>query len=309
MPAPSNGPGARESHTVSVDESGERLDKLLATTFPDLSRSRLQRLIAHGNVTVDGAPVKASLRLAEGQTLRLTVPEPAPTDLEPQPIPLNIVYEDGELVVVDKPAGMPVHPSAGHPDGTLANAVLAHCPDLEGVGDALRPGIVHRLDKDTSGLVVVAKNDKAHGDLSRQFKDRTVTKVYQALVHGTVSPPAAVIDAPVGRHPGDRKRMAVVSTGRPSTTQYNVTTQYDRYALLQVKPATGRTHQIRVHLASIGHSAVGDALYGKAHPGLDRHFLHASLLGFDHPTTGHHHKFKSELPEELTALLHSLATA
>ena len=238
MPAASNGPRVRESHTVSVDESGERLDKLLATTFPDLSRSRLQRLIAHGNVTVDGAPVKPSSRLAEGQTLRLTMPEPAPTNLEPQPIPLNIVYEDGELVVVDKPAGMPVHPAAGHPDGTLANAVLAHCPDLEGVGDVLRPGIVHRLDKDTSGLVVVAKNDKAHGDLSRQFKDRTVTKVYQALVHGTVSPPAAVIDAPVGRHPGDRKRMAVVSTGRPSTTQYKVTTQYDGYALLQVKPAT-----------------------------------------------------------------------
>jgi 23S rRNA pseudouridine1911/1915/1917 synthase len=296
------------SHTRSFEsESGaERLDRFLAGRCPDLSRSRLQRLIADGHVTVDGLPAKPAARLRAGQHVSVTVAEPAPSELAPQPIPLTVVYEDRDVLVVDKPAGMTVHPAAGHPDQTLANAVLAHVPEISGVGSALRPGIVHRLDKDTSGLIVVAKSAEAHTRLAAQFAARRVSKLYLALVHGQVSPAEAVIEAPIGRHPRDRKRMAVLSAGRESTTRYKVLQQYRRYALLEVRPTTGRTHQVRVHLASVGHPLAGDATYGKPHTRLERHFLHAHRLGFRLPSGDRYVEFVSELPPELQDFLDSL---
>jgi 23S rRNA pseudouridine1911/1915/1917 synthase len=219
------------------------------------------------------------------------------------------VYEDCHLLVVDKPAGMTVHPAPGHRDDTLANAVLARSPDLGGVGGELRPGIVHRLDKDTSGLLVVAKNDPAHAGLSEQFKDRSVTKGYYALVHGHPRQPKAVVDAPIGRHPKHRKRMGIVNSGRASRTGYSVETRYAGFALLDVRPETGRTHQIRVHMASIGHPLAGDAVYGQAHPRLERHFLHAYLLGFTHPVTGERLELRSELHADLREVLDTLRPA
>ena len=296
------------SHTRSFEsESGaERLDRFLAGRYPDLSRSRLQRLIADGHVTVDGLPAKPATRLRAGQHVSVTVAEPAPSELVPQPIPLTVVYEDRDVLVIDKPAGLTVHPAAGHPDQTLANAVLAHVPEISGVGSTLRPGIVHRLDKDTSGLIVVAKSAEAHTRLAAQFAARRVSKLYLALVHGQVSPAEAVIEAPIGRHPNDRKRMAVLAAGREATTRYKVQQQFQRYALLEVRPTTGRTHQVRVHLASVGHPLAGDATYGKPHPRLERHFLHAHRLGFRLPSGDRYVEFVSELPPELLDFLDSL---
>lgn len=296
------------SHTRSFEsESGaERLDRFLVDRCPDLSRSRLQRLIADGHVTVDGLPARPATRLRAGQHVRVTVADPAPSELVPQPIPLTVVYEDRDVLVIDKPAGLTVHPAAGHPDQTLANAVLARVPEISGIGSALRPGIVHRLDKDTSGLIVVAKSAEAHTHLAAQFAARRVAKLYMALVHGQVSPAEAVIEAPIGRHPKDRKRMAVLAAGRESTTKYQVLQQFQRYALLEVRPTTGRTHQVRVHLASVGHPLAGDATYGKPHPRLERHFLHAHRLGFRLPSGDKYVELVSELPPELQDFLDAL---
>ncbi len=295
--------------TFRVDESGGRLDVFLSQRCPELSRSRIQALIAEGHVTMDGAPAKSAARLRHGQTVSLFVPPPAATALEPQPMELVIVHEDEDLLVVDKPAGLVTHPAPGHPDQTLANATLAHCPDLKGVGGELRPGLVHRLDKDTSGLIVIAKNDNAHAGLSAQFEERTVSKEYLAVVAGCPEPERAVIDAPIGRHPRDRKRMAVVSTGRPSVTEYRVARRLRGYSLLDVHPRTGRTHQIRVHMASIGHPVAADVIYGRAAPGLDRHFLHARRLAFDHPRTGERLELECGLPDDLQAFLDEAAPA
>lgn len=289
--------------TFRVDEAGERLDTFLAQRCPDLSRSRIQALAAEGFVAVDGAPSKPALRLRDGQTVSLVVPPPAPSTLVPQAMDLVVVYEDADLLVIDKPAGLVTHPAPGHPDRTLANAVLAHCPDLEGVGGEIRPGLVHRLDRDTSGLIVVAKNDAAQTGLSSQFKARIVSKAYLAVVTGHPEPERAIIDAPVGRHPRSRTRMAVVSTGREAVTEYDVLRRLSGYSLVEARPRTGRTHQIRVHLASIGHPVAGDATYGKPAPGLDRHFLHACRLAFDHPRTGNRLELESALPEDLRTWL------
>ena len=289
--------------TFRVDEGGERLDSFLARRCPDLSRSRIQALTAQGHVTVDGGTTKPAARLRGGQTISLVVPPPAPSRLTPQAMDLHVMYEDSDLLVIDKPAGLVTHPAPGHPDHTLANAVLAHCPDLEGVGGEVRPGLVHRLDRDTSGLIVVAKNDAAQAGLSGQFKERAVSKAYLAAVTGYPEPERAVIDAPVGRHPRSRTRMAVVSTGREAVTEYDVLRRLRGYSLVEARPRTGRTHQIRVHLASVGHPVAGDAVYGRPAPGLDRHFLHASRLAFDHPRTGKRLEMKCELPDDLRAWL------
>ena len=290
----------------ACDSAGERLDKFLAERCAGLSRSRIKRLIADGEVAVDGRAQNAAFRLKQGQVVSLAVPDPAPTRMTPQRIPLDVVYEDGDLLIVDKPAGMPVHPGPGHPDSTLVNAVLGLDTAIANVGGAMRPGIVHRLDMDTSGLIAVAKTDQAHASLTGQLRDRTVGKGYRALVVGALSPPQAVIEAPIGRHPQERKKMAIVEDGRPATTRYKTIANYRGYTYADVRPKTGRTHQIRVHLASIGYPVVGDALYGKRDERVGRQFLHAAYLEFDHPASDERIHFHSPLPTELQAMLDGL---
>ncbi len=295
--------------TFEADGDGERIDVFLASRCPDMSRSRLRTLIGQGCATVDEKPAKPSTRLRRAQTIALHIPEPSVSRLEPQHIALDVVYEDGDLLVVDKPAGMTVHPAPGHPDGTLVNAALAHCPDLQGIGGTIRPGIVHRLDKDTSGLLVVAKNDNAHRLLSAQLKAREFTKVYLALTHGRVAPAEAIIDAPIGRSNANRQRMAIAEGGREAVTRYRVMRRFPSHTLVEIRPTTGRTHQIRVHFASLGYPLVGDATYGKADGSLNRHFLHATTLGFRHPTSDEYHEFSAPLPDELEVFLRSLQAA
>ena len=285
--------------TFVADADGERLDRFLDARCPALSRSRIQALISEGSVTLDSNAAKPSTKIRRGQIVLLRIPQPAESSLRPQNIPLAVVYEDSDLLVVDKPAGMTVHPAPGHPDGTLVNAVLAHCPDLQGIGGTVRPGIVHRLDKDTSGLMVVAKNDRAHRSLSDQLKAREFRKVYIALTHGSVTPSEAIINAPIGRSPANRQRMAVVDGGREAITRYRVLRHYPAHSLVEIHPTTGRTHQIRVHFASLGYPLVGDATYGKTDNTLNRHFLHATTLGFKHPTGGDYREFVAAMPAEL----------
>jgi 23S rRNA pseudouridine1911/1915/1917 synthase len=297
---------------LTLDAAGERLDKALAMAMPELSRMQWQRLIQEGAVKLAGQPLKASLRLEGGERITAVLPETQPTELQPEAIPLDIRYEDDDLLLVNKPAGMVVHPAAGHEGGTLVNAVLAHCPDLAGVGGEKRPGIVHRLDKDTSGLILVAKNDRAMRHLQLQFKKRTVGKVYLALVEGQIQPRTALIDAPLGRDPRQRKKMSVIRSGaataRTAQTQYQALLIYDEYSLVECQPHTGRTHQIRVHLAYIGYPIVGDTVYGrrKQRLPLKRHFLHATELSFKRPSDNQTVTFRAELPPELEAILNQL---
>lgn len=296
-----------------LDAPGERIDKALAEAHPDLSRSQWQQLIADGHVTIEGEIPKASLRLEGGENVHAVLPDVKDSGIVAQEIPLDIVYEDDDMLAINKPAGMVVHPSPGHREGTLVNAVLGYCPDLEGVGGERRPGIVHRLDKETSGLILVAKNDHALRHLQRQFKRRTIKKTYLALVEGHVQPPQALIDAPIGRDPTHRQRMAVIAPGstarsRPAQTEYKVVDFYGDYSLLECHPRTGRTHQIRVHLAFAGFPIVGDTTYGrrKQRIELDRHFLHASALIFKRPSDDKELALEARLPRELTALLEAL---
>lgn len=286
---------------------GERLDRFLADRCADLSRTRIKRLIVDGDITVDGSVQNAGFRLRPGQSVAIIVPEPAPTSMLPQRIPLDVIYDDDELLIVDKPAGMPVHPGVGHPDSTLVNAALGLDPTIGEVGGAMRPGLVHRLDMDTSGLIAIAKTDRAHASIAGQLRDRTVNKGYLALVAGTLNPPEAVIDAPIGRDPSNRKKMAIVEDGRPSSTRYGTIANYRGCTYADVRPRTGRTHQIRVHFASIGHPVIGDALYGREDPRVNRHFLHAAYLEFDHPATGERVHFHSSPPPDLQSLLDDLA--
>ncbi len=304
------------------DEAGERLDRAVAAHLPEVSRSYASNLIERGAVSVNGAAaLKASHRLTAGDLIAVELPAPAPSGLAAEKIPLSIVYEDSDLLVVDKPAGMVVHPAPGHRGGTLVNALLAHVPNLElDMGDEARPGIVHRLDKDTSGLIVVAKRRAAHEALSRQMAARTMHKEYLAVVRGKPQPPAAVIEAPIARDPNNRQRMAVVEGGRPARTHYTVEQAFDRYSLVSCTLETGRTHQIRVHMAAIGHAILGDAVYGKgtlkdaAALGMSgagaeaggRQFLHAHKLGFTMPSTGEWREFESPLPRELARVLAQL---
>ncbi len=285
-----------------VDNGGVRLDKYIAGHC-ELSRSYIQNLIKEGKVLVDGHPTKASQKVTAEERITIAVPPPTPIAVAPEDIPLNIVYEDDDLMVIDKPAGLTVHPAPGHRTGTLVNAILAHCPDLAGTKGSVRPGIVHRLDKDTSGLMMVAKNDAAQMSLSGQIKKRAIKKGYLVLVSGHLSPREGAIEAPIGRHPKDRKRMAIVSTGREARTFYQVKEYLGNYSLLEVRTETGRTHQIRVHLSSIGYPVVGDTVYGGKSKILDRQFVHAHFLGFRLPSSGDFAEFESKLPPDLEQTL------
>jgi 23S rRNA pseudouridine1911/1915/1917 synthase len=293
---------------IFAQDDGPRLDKFLAKAVPDLSRSYIQKLLAAGQITVNNELPKASYSVQSGDQIVVRVPPPQPIDVQPEPIPLKIAYEDADIIVVEKPAGMVVHPSHSHNSGTLVNALLAHCRKLSGIGGALRPGIVHRLDKDTSGLIAVAKNDQAHRYLQQQFRTRHVTKAYLALVEGQVSAPSGVIDAAIGRDPRERKRMAVVRDGRDAVTEYQVLEHFAQHTLIEAHPITGRTHQIRIHCASIGHPIVGDRVYGyrKQRLPLKRHFLHAARIAFNLPSSGARLELHSELPEELERVLNTL---
>ncbi|MBI4322496.1 MAG: RluA family pseudouridine synthase [Chloroflexi bacterium] len=275
--------------------------------YPDLSRSHVQKLITSGRVLVDGKPAKPSTRLFAGARIRLEIPPPQPTELVPEAMPIAVVYEDEDVIVVDKPAGLVVHPAPGHPAGTLVNALLARYPNLR-ISDTLRPGIVHRLDKDTSGLLVIARNDRAMARLTQQMKNRQVLKEYLALVHGMMRESEGVIDAPIGRHPKKRKQMAVVEGGRLAKTHFTVLARFSGYTVVRVRLETGRTHQIRVHFAWIGHPVAGDAVYGsrKTDLPLARQFLHAQKLGFSLPSSGEYVEFASPLPPDLAVALDHL---
>ncbi len=293
--------------TSSPVVPNERLDKYLASLCPDLSRSAVQQLISEGRVRVNGRISKPSHRLKETDRIHLDLPAESTILPASQPLSLDIVYEDDHILVVDKPAGLTTHPAPGHKTDTLANALLSYLPELADVGEPTRPGIVHRLDRDTSGLLLVAKTQHAHQDLSAQFKRRTVSKTYLALVQGPVSPPEGFIQAPVGRHHRRRKEMAVVEGGRESETRYRTIAAYGDYTLLNVTPRTGRTHQIRVHMTAIGHPVAGDATYGKRVPRLRRHFLHAASIRFCHPNSGQEMELTAPLPEDLSNFLDSLS--
>jgi 23S rRNA pseudouridine1911/1915/1917 synthase len=275
-----------ETNELIVERAGERLDQFVARRLPALTRSRVQKLIGEGHVWVSGTRARASLRLEVGQRVRVGVPAPAAAEAQAEAIPLDILYEDGDLLVINKPAGMTVHPAPGHASATLVNAILAHCDDLSGVGGVLRPGIVHRLDRDTSGVILVAKNDAAHRSLVQQLKARTIEKTYVALVEGTPRPSQGTIEAPIARDPRNRQRMAIVEGGREAVTAYRVIERFAGFSLVEARPRTGRTHQIRVHLAAIGHPVVGDRIYGRTSRIAGRHMLHALRIAFDHPRTG-----------------------
>jgi 23S rRNA pseudouridine1911/1915/1917 synthase len=289
---------------VGEPSSGERLDVFLTTQFAGrYSRSFLQRLIASGRVTVDSRIAKGHHKVKMAEAIEVTIPPSAPSDLTAEAIPLNIVYEDEDIAVVDKPSGMVVHPAPGNYSGTLANALLGHFGDLSGVAGASKPGIVHRLDKGTSGLLVVAKNDTAHRELARQFKARTIKRVYTALVRGVVRFDNGVIDLPIGRDRRDRKKMAVdPESPRTALTSYRVLERFKDFTMLELRLGTGRTHQIRVHISHIGHPIVGDAEYG-GRGGMERPALHAGTLGFIHPRTGRQMEFESNLPRDMKELI------
>lgn len=291
--------------TYKVDSAStkKRIDLFLSNIQKEISRSQVQRLIELENVSVNGVPVRAKYKVKPGDIIKIRVPEPTPLDLPAEPIPLNIVYEDDCMVVVDKPPGMVVHPAPGHFTGTLVNALLHHCPDLTGIGGVERPGIVHRLDKDTSGLVLVAKTEMAHRSLTNQFKQREIKKVYLALVRGIVKADSGVIDLPIGRHKIHRKKMATQKEGgREATTAFEVIARYPHFSYLRLFPKTGRTHQIRVHVASLGHPILGDKTYGgklEKHMKMPRQALHAHQLEIRHPISGEPKIFFSSLPQDL----------
>lgn len=296
-------------YLVPEDKAGTRLDVLIGQLDTELTRSRIQKLIGAQAVQVNGGPSKANYRVREGDMIFVELPQPEPLEVKAENIPLDIVYEDADLLVINKPQGMVVHPAAGNYSGTLVNALLEHCHDLSGINGVIRPGIVHRIDKDTSGLLVVAKNDKAHLDLARQLKDHTASRKYLALVHGNIAEPAGVVDAPIGRDPKDRKKMAVVTrNAKPAVTRYNVLERFGEYTLVECCLETGRTHQIRVHMAFLGHPVAGDPVYGpRRNPlNLQGQALHAYSLQFTHPSGGRPMEFTVELPPDFQDLIDKL---
>ncbi|MFZ5644421.1 MAG: RluA family pseudouridine synthase [Bacillota bacterium] len=295
--------------TVSEESAGQRLDIFLSGESPQLSRSHIQKLISSGMVDINGNPEKASFKLKKGDSVVLRIPPPVELVVEPEPIILDIYFEDSDVVVVNKPRGMVVHPAEGNYTGTLVNALLYHCRDLSGINGVMRPGIVHRLDKDTSGLLMVAKNDSAHFDLARQLSERKVERRYLAMVHGIINNERGTINAPIGRHPRDRQKMAVEPrNGKPAVTHYRLIHCTGGYSFIELKLETGRTHQIRVHMAHLGYPVVGDPKYGPAKNkfGLEGQFLHAAVLGFTHPRSSKVMTFEAPLPEELQEVLDSL---
>lgn len=287
--------------------AGKRLDIFLTEVQDDITRSTIKKLIEGEQVTVNGSFAKAHYKLKENDRVSVEVPDPEPLEVNPEPIPLNIVHEDASLIVVDKPPGMVVHPAPGHASGTLVNALLHHCKDLAGIGGVERPGIVHRLDKDTSGLIVAAKTDASMQSLTRQFQERTIQKVYLAIAKGTFELKTGKIDVPIGRHKTHRKKMSTAQGGREAQTRYEVLRQLEGFAFVQLFPKTGRTHQLRVHLASIGHPILGDRLYGgtlgPGLPKITRQALHAHRLEFIHPDSGYLLQLASPLPPDMADLL------
>ncbi len=307
------GAGDRYEFVVGRNPNPARLDAWLAAqpelSASGLSRSRLRDLAVAGFITVNGAPARPAQRIRTDDAVTVAVPPvAAAADLVPQDIPLPVVYEDCHVVVVDKPAGLPVHPGPGHPDGTLVNALLYRCPDIRGIGGEFRPGIVHRLDKDTSGLMVVAKTQLAHQNLTQQLKDRAMRKEYLGVAVGLVTPASGVIDAPIARDPRHRQRMAVDAGGRAARTHYETEAELPDHTLLRLRLETGRTHQIRVHLSYLGYPLLGDPVYGKASGLLGRQFLHAAHLGFRHPATGEWSEHESALPHDLAGVLAAIQT-
>jgi 23S rRNA pseudouridine1911/1915/1917 synthase len=313
--------GKHFSITVTERGSGRRLDQFLSASDLKLSRSQAKNLIEKHQIFLNQKPTKPSAHLKVGDILSGTLREPSPLSLKPESIPLTILYEDASIIVIDKPSGMVVHPAYGNPSGTLVNALLYHCKDLAGINGVLRPGIVHRLDKDTSGVMVVAKDDEAFHQLTKQFKNRTVEKVYFAIVYGRFSQNEGLIDSAIGRHPSERKRMSTrTKKGRTAITRWKRVEEFDSCTLLEISPQTGRTHQIRVHLSSIGHPIFGDPLYGrKGRPGaihdpvlkecvkrMNRQALHAHRLEFTHPQTGKRVQFFSPIPQDMKEVLEGL---
>ncbi|WP_058301806.1 RluA family pseudouridine synthase [Gorillibacterium timonense] len=295
-----------EEWQAEAEAAGERIDKHLVDALEaDVSRSQVQQWMKDGLVRINGNVVKGSYKLAEGDRIEVTIPEPEELDVLPENIPLEIVYEDSDVVVINKPRGLVVHPAPGHASGTVVNALLYHCKDLSGINGVLRPGIVHRIDKDTSGLLMAAKNDLAHNSLAAQLKEHTVTRKYIAIVHGNIPHDQGTIDAPIGRDAGDRKLFTVTHKGsKHAVTHFAVMERLGNFSMLELKLETGRTHQIRVHMKYIGHPLVGDPSYGKPKDHEMRgQALHAAVLGFVHPRTGEYLEFHSPLPEDMEQLL------
>lgn len=293
--------------SITAEESGERIDALLTRVLPSFSRSQVQKLLGQGMVTRSGYALKKNYRCVQGEHYVVNLPETEDVPLAPQQIPLDIVFEDDDLIVINKPRGLVVHPAPGHPDGTLVNALLYHCGDsLSGIGGQRRPGIVHRIDKDTSGLLIVAKNDFSHQGLSAQLADHSLCREYEAVVHGSFKTDSGSIDKPIGRHPIDRKRMAVTEkNAKPAITHWQLLATYRGYSHILCRLETGRTHQIRVHMASIGHPLLGDFTYGASSPekGLTGQCLHARRLRFIHPRTGELILLETVLPDYFTSIL------
>ena len=295
---------------IPAVNDGERIDTFISTALPEYSRSTVQKLIHDGLVTCCGKTVKTNYKTVAGDIFTVTLPEPELCEAVPQDIPLDIVYEDEDIIVVNKPRGMVVHPAPGHSDGTLVNALLYHCGDsLSGIGGVIRPGIVHRIDMDTSGLIISAKNDEAHAFLSDQLSDHSLYRIYEAVVCGSVRDEEGTVDAPIGRHPVDRKRMAVTDkNSKPAVTHYKVLARYNGYTHIECRLETGRTHQIRVHMAHIGHPLLGDLVYGRKKPekGLSGQCLHARKLSFIHPRTKERITLEAPLPDYFTEVLAKL---